>query len=344
MSETLGSQPPQRQTTEDYVQGRSYSSPIQTCIENSYGFETSAISHLDEVDFDTPGARHYRYKEVDFMYRCHKNAKKLLITFHGSLTHHYDKLRKQRTDQLEQALASEYSECSLEEKNGTTTPPIQMSIDNEKPPFLPLFRCYNIDKGMNVLAMADKLFEVYSKQEIKTAWFLSTKKHNVQAIYDEIALSIISRQSTDDVVAFGSSGGGYPALSFACRLNLKVVIAGTQPMVHQYHPYFKEFQDLVKSVDPDDVVVYTPIEEIIRQRGQLPPKATLYCNLTDKQQYLDSSIAFAKFCHMEFTGQLTTHFFIPSQLPPPNKTGHDVKFLDGPDGVMVDYVQILLDF
>jgi hypothetical protein len=53
------------------------------------------------------------------------------------------------------------------------------------PSYLPIFRCFDLaEKGMNVLALADKLLEDLTPHKVLTAFYLSTRNHDYQEIYE----------------------------------------------------------------------------------------------------------------------------------------------------------------
>ena len=270
-------------------------------VTNCYGFRHVDITKLAEIDLKTVGVTDYTYKTVDFMYRVQEDAKKLIVSFHGSLP---------------SSKGSEMHRTSL-----------------------PVFRCFDwVLQNVNVLTISNKLIEVYNnnnnnndnhaERKLLTSWYLSTEKHDFQKIYDEIVAYIIKAQTHTNLLSFGTSDGGYPAVSYACRFGMKCVVANTQLYLEQ-HTQYEVFKKLVDD-DKDIINSYAPIEELIATHG-LPTKMVYYCNLLDTKMFVEGAIRFGTFVQKTYPEKVDMRFFISSQVPRRGHTVHDIQVPVGAD-------------
>jgi hypothetical protein len=188
---------------------------------------------------------------------------------------------------------------------------------------------------VNVFGISDKLLEIYTNQRIRSTSFSSTIKHDYRAIYDEIIDYIIKSQSHTNVLSFGSSDGGYPALYNACRFNTKVLIANTQPYPEQHSPRWEAFCKAVKDTDDKDAVKdFMPIETAIATFGA-PKQTVFYCNLNDNYAFIKSAIQFATFAKKAKLDNIEVIFFISSEPDRPGKDAHSTYMPDGVDVVQL---------
>ena len=81
-----------------------------------------------------------------------------------------------------------------------------------------IFRGYNYEiDDTNIVCISDYLLNIY--HEYQVIWTLSTYKHNVEYIYDELFTYLITQQKYSKVIFSGTSAGGFPSLKFACKFN-----------------------------------------------------------------------------------------------------------------------------
>ena len=136
----------------------------------------------------------YNYKGLNFLCKLSSKNKNLVILFHGAVPD------------------------SVGETKGTNRV---------------VFRGYNYEiDDTNIVCISDYLLNIYN--EYRVNWTLSTYKHNVEYIYDELFTYLITQQKYSKVIFSGTSAGGFPSLKFACKFNCIALVSNSQIYLENY--------------------------------------------------------------------------------------------------------------
>lgn len=155
---------------------------------------------------------------------------------------------------------------------------------------LPIFRCYNRTyNNSDVLCISDIVLDKYRSKQLELAWFLSTEKHNAGIIYEKIFNHIINKYTK--VLFFGTSGGGFPALYYACKYNAICLLGNSQiyPDKYKYYPTLTKILQ-----ENNDKLIVHHIEDIMITN--LPKQIILSTNTNDAVHYQDHTLPFIEFC------------------------------------------------
>lgn len=190
---------------------------------------------------------------------------------------------------------------------------------------LPIFR--GVDWKHNMLCMADKLLEDFSNEKLKFAWFLSPHGSNYMKIYSEIIAHVM--QSYKNVVFYGSSAGGIPALWYSCYFHQKALIHNAQFYIERYG-LFNQFVALTQ-MKLDEFEEYDS-EAIVSKHGP-PGCAHIVCNEKDTNHMNNQFLPFKRFIENEKREKMKKHFvfetFSNVEEPPPGKIHHSVYLPTG---------------
>lgn len=161
---------------------------------------------------------------------------------------------------------------------------------------IPVFRSYNLKyDNADILSISDRLVEQYYGK-VALGWFLSTTKHDYDAIYTAIIAHIGSKY--DDIIFFGTSGGGFPSLYYACKFRQICLIGNPQIYLEKFQ---QRIADLNKILENDnDNLIQINIEEYMINN---PPKYIYYSiNQADNHHYNVHAMPFFDFCaRIDFT-------------------------------------------
>jgi len=136
----------------------------------------------------------YNFKGLNFLSKLNSKNKNLVISFHGA---------------------------------------VREVVDSSSGINRIIFRGYNWKlSNTNIICISDYLLNKY--KEYKVNWSLSTKKYNVEYIYEELFTYLINKQKYNKIVFIGSSAGGYPSLKFACKFNCIALIGNSQFYLEKY--------------------------------------------------------------------------------------------------------------
>ena len=202
----------------------------------NYNFKEIKIENLVDVNLHKDNNNYYLFNNVNFYYKINnKNAKKLLIGFHGANSNHEI-----------------------------------------------LFRGYNYDfNNINVLSICDVLPLKY--ENIVLSWYLSTNKINNENIYQEI-ISYFNNKY-EKLYFFGSSGGGFPSIKYACLFNQYAIVGNSQLYLENYS-YFPQLIDELKKNNDKLIYSKNQIENILLTNT--PKKILIFNNLNDNHLQVES--------------------------------------------------------
>lgn len=151
---------------------------------------------------------------------------------------------------------------------------------------IPIFRLYNYK--YNILCLSDKMLELYPHLHI--CWYLSDKASGIRDIYMEIIKSHLEKFS--NVIFYGSSAGGFPALFYASYFKKKLIITNSQLYLPKWG---KNFKDMLSSLQKSEseLTEYT-CEQVIESYGQ-PELSYIFCNRNDTIHLNHHYIPFKKY-------------------------------------------------
>ncbi len=167
----------------------------------------------------------------------------------------------------------------------------------------PVFR--NYDKNYlnsDNLSIFDGMLHKYKKQGLVLSWYSSTEKYNFDEIYTKIIGHIIGKY--DRILFFGTSGGGFPAIYYACKFNSHCLIGNSQLYLEKYE-YYPIFSKIV--TDAGDKIIVKNIEQVVTTN---PPKLlTISTNIDDEHHNIEHAQPFVKFCQDNKITSVNALFF-----------------------------------
>lgn len=135
-------------------------------------------------------------------------------------------------------------------------------------PFFTRWSFYNyIDHS--ILAITDPMF--YTFPDCKLGWYLGTQKENYRRYTAQLIKNIAGKLgiAEDDIVIYGSSGGGTAAIEIASFIKGSSVVAINPQLDMKNYPYFDKFEkdtgiSLVSYDNHENN--YDPVETIIKNK------------------------------------------------------------------------------
>lgn len=190
-----------------------------------------------------------------------------------------------------------------------------------------IFRGYNYEiDNTNIVCITDYLLNIYD--DYKVNWTLSTDKHNVEYIYDEIFTYLINQQKYNKIIFTGTSAGGFPSLKFACKFNCSALISNSQIYLEEYGKNngsgFYRLKNMVEKNNDKLIYKNKQIEFIIDEYK--PKKVIIFNNKKDSTfkndivpltQYINNS----KISHL-----FQINLFDYDGIIPTGKDHHSIQF------------------
>lgn len=215
-----------------------------------YPSKKIVLNDLNEIDLNALSSDFYfEYKSIHFYFKKGLNFDKLLVSFHGSL--------------------------QLDKETRKITP-------------TPVFRYYNISTEIcSVLCISDKTLEDYAQYRLRLSWYLPISNKPHHRVYEEIINYFNNLHKF--TIFTGSSGGGFPAIKYACMFKQGGLVQNSQLYLQKYW-YFKK---MVETVSPS-ILVEHDIQEYIIKHG--PPKyIRILQNVKDTEHMVDHFVPFKQF-------------------------------------------------
>jgi hypothetical protein len=176
---------------------------------------------------------------------------------------------------------------------------------------LPVFRSF-YNKQHNTLSLSDKLLEDYSDKNLLLSWFVSPTNSNYFEKYLVIIKFFINKY--DNIIFYGSSGGGFPSLLFASYFNKTALIFNSQLYLEKYW-YFKDFINIVNPLLSNENYNI----EYITDNFNKPLHSYIYVNENDVNHYEKHFKPFRKFItNKNLLEKYTFVSFIGPEPEPPN--------------------------
>jgi hypothetical protein len=182
----------------------------------------------------------------------------------------------------------------------------------------PIFRNYDRNYvNSDMLSIFDGMLHKYKKQGLLLSWYTSTEKYNFDEVYMKIINHIIKKYNR--VLFFGTSGGGFAALYYACKFNAHCLIGNSQLYLDKYK-YYPIFEKII--TDAGDKPIINNIEDVVAANS--PKLITLSTNIDDLHHYSEHSQPFVKFCQDNNISCINAIFFKGT-----NATAHSQYFQTG---------------
>jgi len=200
---------------------------------------------------------------------------------------------------------------------------------------------YKID-DTNIVCISDYLLNIYD--DYKVNWTLSTDKHNVEYIYDELFTYLINQQKYNKVIFTGSSAGGFPSLKFACKFNCIAFISNSQIYLEKYGSVengqcFYHLKNMVEKNNDKLIYEHKQIEHIIHEYK--PKKVIIFNNKKDATYERDIVPLIQYINNNKISHLFQINLFNYDGIIPPGKTHHHIFYPD--DKKHIDILQELIE-
>lgn len=186
---------------------------------------------------------------------------------------------------------------------------------------------YKID-DTNIVCISDYLLNIYDKYKVN--WTLSTDKHNVEYIYDDLFIYLIAQQKYSKVIFTGTSAGGFPSLKFACKFNCISLISNSQIYIEEYgkneaHGFY-HLKNMVEKNNDKLIYENKQIENIIDKFK--PKKVIIFNNKKDSTYKRDIVPLIQYINNIKISHMFQINLFDYDGIIPTGKTHHNIQFPD----------------
>ena len=224
--------------------------------------------------------------------------------------------------------------CKLSSKNKNLVISFHGAVPNKGTNRV-VFRGYNykID-DTNIVCISDYLLNIYHEYQVN--WTLSTYKHNVEYIYDELFTYLITQQKYSKVIFSGTSAGGFPSLKFACKFNCIALISNSQIYLENYS-LFKRGRinandgrfgllDILDKYNDEIIYKNKQIENII---DEFKPKKVIIFNNKKDSTYKRDIVPLIQYINNNKISHIfQINLFDYDGIIPTGKTHHSIQFPD----------------
>tara|TARA_B110000967_G_C18790165_1_gene512889 strand:- start:65 stop:868 length:804 start_codon:yes stop_codon:yes gene_type:complete len=192
-----------------------------------------------------------------------------------------------------------------------------------------VFRGYNYEiDDTNIVCISDYLLNKYD--DYKVNWTLSTDKHNVEYIYDELFTYLINQQKYNKIIFTGTSAGGFPSLKFACKFNCIALISNSQIYIEEYgkdkgHGFY-HLKNMVEKNNDKLIYKNKQIEDIIDEYK--PKKAVIFNNKKDTTYKRDIVPIIQYINNNKISHLFQINLFDYDGIIPTGNTHHHIYFPD----------------
>ena len=192
-----------------------------------------------------------------------------------------------------------------------------------------VFRGYNYEiDDTNIVCISDYLLNKYD--DYKVNWTLSTDKHNVEYIYDELFTYLINQQKYNKIIFTGTSAGGFPSLKFACKFNCIALISNSQIYIEEYGKNkgqgFSHLKNMVEKNNDKLIYKNKQIEDIIDKYK--PKKAIIFNNKKDSTYKRDIVPLIQYINNNKISHLFQINLFNYNGIIPTGKTHHHIQYPD----------------
>ena len=189
---------------------------------------------------------------------------------------------------------------------------------------LPIFkgRRHNY-KNCSLLSISDPLLTVYLKCQLLVSWYLDTNKFRITKYIRSIIDKVSSLSNQDNILFFGTSGGGFPAIKYASIYNQGALLSNS-PLYVDKHPYFESLTSILAQ-NGDALFEETRADEIIKKYGQ-PKYIILLTNEKDEHQSESHSRPFVRFLKEAEMEKILDYHLFTGRTPKSGRNHHNIQF------------------
>jgi hypothetical protein len=192
-----------------------------------------------------------------------------------------------------------------------------------------IFRGYNYEiDDTNIVCISDYLINIYHEYIVN--WTLSTDKHNVEYIYDELFTYLITQKKYNKIIFTGTSAGGFPSLKFACKFNCIALISNSQIYIEKYGKNkangFYHLKNMVEKNNDKLIYENNQIEHIINKYK--PKKVIIFNNIKDSTYKRDIVPIIQYINNNKISHLFQINLFDYDGIIPTGKTHHHIQFPD----------------
>jgi hypothetical protein len=188
-------------------------------------------------------------------------------------------------------------------------------------------------KNAHILKFSDFLLEHYSDAELELSWFLDTSTIKQQDSIVEIINYHKNTHQIDEIIFYGSSGGGYIALLLACRLREVAVFTNSQFILNM-HSQFSDLEKILK-LDGNSLIEIDLFKNLSLFHG--PKYIHNFCNISD---YTYIHHQHAEECIKKlFPDSIKSYYFDGSKFALARSArNHDVRFPNdmNPEDILIN--------
>ena len=191
---------------------------------------------------------------------------------------------------------------------------------------LPIFRGRrDTYKNCDLLSISDPLLEIYLKDHLRLSWYFDTNKYSITKHIRSIIEKVSSLSSPNNILFFGTSGGGLPAIKYASIFNQGALLSNSPLYIDEY-PYFEELTSILAQ-NGDVLVEETRVDRIIQKYGQ-PKYIILFANKNDEYHVEHHTKPFVRSLKEAGREKILDYHLFTGGTPKPGKSHHDVLFPD----------------
>ena len=123
------------------------------------------------------------------------------------------------------------------------------------------------------------MLEIYFTFALTITWYLDTEKFKITQHIRNIIEKVSSLAKHDNILFFGTSGGGFPAIKYASIFNQGALLSNS-PLYIDEHPYFEALTSILAQ-NGDALCEETSVDRVLQKYGQ-PKYIILLTNENDE--------------------------------------------------------------
>jgi hypothetical protein len=191
---------------------------------------------------------------------------------------------------------------------------------------LPIFRGRrDTYKNCSLLSISDPVLEIYFKSHLLVSWYLDTNKFSITNHIRSIIEKVSSLSNQDNLLFFGTSGGGYPAIKYASIFNQGALLSNS-PLYIDEHPYFEALTSILAQ-NGDALCEETRADGIIKKYGQ-PKYIILLTNDKDEHQLEYHTRPFVRFLKEAGMEKILDYHLFSGGTPKAGRDHHNIQYPD----------------
>lgn len=191
---------------------------------------------------------------------------------------------------------------------------------------LPVFRGRrDTFRNCSLLSISDPLLEIYFKCNLLVSWYLDTNKFSITKHIRSIIEKVSSLPNQDNILFFGTSGGGFPAVKYASIFNQGTLLSNS-PLYIDEHPYFETLTSILAQ-NGDALFEETRVDGIIKKYGQ-PKYIILLTNEKDVYHLEYHTRPFVRFLKEAGMEKILDYHTFTGGTPKPGRDHHNIQYPD----------------